>query len=209
MTKFRDRKTFDAFEIEGALCAWEYMLSRSEDEPYADLFKANGYGAMRMVSQQAGHICSQAYARMEARGYDFDGSYDWDFVPAILDRLDWSDLIDDNQYNGQPYEPDIDELLELAVADLKGMLKRTGAHTPRIAIEVTTVHFANQRDSVVVDVPIDVLDHRDLILEAVTKGMRLRLDALGFWIANWEDWTTSYPNVAEAAADYVKDEVPA
>lgn len=48
---------------------------------------------------------------MQAKGSEFIGAYDWEFVPEVMVRLDWLKLCDDNQYHREPYYPDIDALL--------------------------------------------------------------------------------------------------
>ena len=34
-------------------------------------------------------------------------SSDWNFVPAVCQILDWKALIEDNQFLGPPYDPDL------------------------------------------------------------------------------------------------------
>lgn len=108
--KFRERDVYSYAQVEGALCAWEWVLGNAEKEPMKSYFEGVGSAGMRMASIQAGDICDRAYKHMEAHGYEFVGSYDWEFVPAVLTRIDWNTLINDNQWNGPAYEPDIDAI---------------------------------------------------------------------------------------------------
>lgn len=97
-------------EIEGALCAWEWFLDNTEKmDEYLD---GIGYAGMRMVSVQAGQIADQIYKLMESRGFEYIGAYDWEFVPAVMERIDWPAIIADNQYGRDPYQPDLAAILD-------------------------------------------------------------------------------------------------
>ncbi|SPL65386.1 hypothetical protein [Ochrobactrum soli] len=106
-TKFRDQQSFNHLQMEAALCAWEWMLENNTHEIFNGMFDSHGYGAMRHCAMQAGDIANLVYKHMEVRGYEFVDAYDWEFVPGVLLRLDWEKLFMDNQYNEEPYQPDI------------------------------------------------------------------------------------------------------
>jgi len=105
--RFQDRRAFDFPLVEGALCAWEHMIEQRDSETFKELFEQYGSAAMRSCAMQAGAICDLVYKHMEAAGYEFHSAYDWEFVPAVCNLLDWPALIDDNQYSGPAYKPDI------------------------------------------------------------------------------------------------------
>ncbi|WP_299640589.1 hypothetical protein [uncultured Tateyamaria sp.] len=65
---------------------------------------------MRSCAIQAGGIAEAVYADMLSLGYELSEPYDFEMVPAVLQQLDWDALVEDNQFNGQPYKPDIDAL---------------------------------------------------------------------------------------------------
>lgn len=116
---FGDTKSFTVLQMEAALCAWEWMCENRDGDLLKDYFEGLGSSAMRHCSMQAGDIALQVHNHMEARSYDFVDAYDWEFVPAVLQKLDWQKLTDDNQYNGEPYKPDIHAIFcALVAADL-------------------------------------------------------------------------------------------
>lgn len=98
--------------IEAALCSWEWILEKADDPRIDPHFDGLGSPGMRMVSVQAGQIVLTVYDLMEARGLEFTFSYDFDFVPAVLDQLDWEKLTENNQYGDGTYRPDPAPLLE-------------------------------------------------------------------------------------------------
>jgi hypothetical protein len=110
-----DATSYTPLQMEAALCAWEWALENTKHAVFLNddetLFESVGTGAMRHCSIQAGQIALQVYDRMEAKGVEFIGAYDWEFVPEVMVRLDWLKLCDDNQYHREPYYPDIDALL--------------------------------------------------------------------------------------------------
>lgn len=127
--RFSERDTFHFAQVEGALCAWEWLLdvrgkmSRTQAEPAADYeqtidgwWDGLGSGGMRMCAMQAGDICDRAFKHMEAMGYEFIGAYDFEFVPDLCSMLDWDALCGDNQFNHGLYEPDIDALVVAMIA---------------------------------------------------------------------------------------------
>ncbi|MCO5730117.1 hypothetical protein [Rhizobium sp. SSA_523] len=105
--KFRENDLFTTLQLEAALCAWEWMCEARDGDLLKPLFEGIGSSAMRHVSMQAGDIALRVHNHMESQGYEFVNAYDWEFVPEVLRRLDWDKLISDNQYGGEPYEPDI------------------------------------------------------------------------------------------------------
>lgn len=120
-TKFRDTQSFTPLQMEAALCAWEWMTENREHEKIAPHFAGLGYAGMRQVSIQAGDIACRTYDLMREKGYEYAGSYDWEFIPAVLLRLDWSKLTADNQFNDEPYEPNIEDIfVAMITADLAG-----------------------------------------------------------------------------------------
>lgn len=113
--KVRERRSFTPAEIDAALCAWEHMIDQSDNPLYAPFFEALGYSAMRACSIQAGLIVDAVYQQMQTEDYEFDAPFDWEFVPAVLTRLDWKALTEDNQFSGAPYRPDIEALLDAMI----------------------------------------------------------------------------------------------
>ncbi|MDR6954149.1 hypothetical protein J2X65_003517 [Ancylobacter sp. 3268] len=106
--RMSDAKSYTPLQMEAALCAWEWMLEhQSLGADNTDLWEAMGASAMRNCSIQAGCIALLVHEHMEAQGYEFIGAYDWEFVPSILERLDWRALANDNQYHLVPYRPDV------------------------------------------------------------------------------------------------------
>ena len=109
--RMSDIASFTTLQMEAALCAWEWMLENTNHEVFANdgepLFEEVGYAGMRHCSMQAGLIVLQVFDHMEAQGFGFIGAYDWEFVPAVLPRLDWCKLCSDNQYHREPYFPDV------------------------------------------------------------------------------------------------------
>lgn len=128
MTKFRDRESFTALQIEGALCAWEFMIDEmnlpdgkvSVIPDFKSICDNLGMASLRCISMQAGAISCDVYAHMESQGYEFTMPYDWEFVPAVVRRLDWQKLIDDNQFAGAPYVADVATILAEMIAATPG-----------------------------------------------------------------------------------------
>lgn len=127
MIRFSETKSFTPLQMEAALCAWEAMIEwRWNDESAKrnpdsfpefqqdmnDQWEGIGIAGMRSVSIQAGHIAERVYALMERAGYEFHSAYDWEFVPAVLSRLDWAALCSDNQFNGPIYRPRLAPILK-------------------------------------------------------------------------------------------------
>lgn len=112
---------FTDLDMEAALCAWECLCENRENPTYAPLFDAHGTGAMRHAAIYAGAVAQAVYGLMEAQRISCTGAYDWTFVPAVLDRLDWPKLIEHRLYAGKSYEPDtksiLDQILEAMPAE--------------------------------------------------------------------------------------------
>lgn len=114
--RFADTESYTPLQMEAALCAWEWMLENADGALLKELWEWVGSSAMRSCSTQAGDIAKRTYEHMEAQGYEFVGAYDWEFVPDVLAKLDWSRLVDDNQYARMPYDPDVGALFAAMVA---------------------------------------------------------------------------------------------
>jgi hypothetical protein len=106
------REMFSPLEMEAALCSWEWMFENPKHKIFHGVWEGLGYAAMRMCSQQAGTIVLAVHDRMTELDYEFVEAYDWEFVPAVLIRLDWKKLAMDNQYAGEAYQPDIDAIFQ-------------------------------------------------------------------------------------------------
>lgn len=117
---YRDRIAFSVLEMEGALCAWEHLTDNRDNPKYGDLFDKLGTAAMRHCAMQAGMIASHVYEEMKAASYGFDEPYDWEFVPAVCERLDWQALTEYNQFNGKLYMPDLEAILADMMAKMDG-----------------------------------------------------------------------------------------
>lgn len=114
--RFAEATSYSPLQMEAALCAWEWMLGKWDDALLKELWEGVGSSAMRFCSIQAGDIAHRTYEHMKAQGYEFIGAYDWEFVPDVLAKLDWSLLVDDNQFARAPYDPDVDVLFTAMVA---------------------------------------------------------------------------------------------
>lgn len=109
--RFSKRDAFNFAQVEGALCAWEWMLGNQGHPKLDEWHDRLGSPGMRMLAMQAGDICDRAFKHMESSGYEFVGAYDFEFVPDVCARLDWDALAKDNQYSDGLYEPDIPALV--------------------------------------------------------------------------------------------------
>lgn len=116
MTDAQTAPKFTDLEMEAALCSWEHLIEQRESKTYAPLFDQNGTAAMRTGAIYAGAIALGVYDHMEAQGYAFVEAYDFEFIPAVMDRLDWQKLIAHRLYSGVTYAPSpasiLDQLLE-------------------------------------------------------------------------------------------------
>lgn len=134
-TKFRDRTSFSALDVDCALCAFDEMLQLRWDEKQSEMAESGdvdfpehvialnkwwdglGTGGMRSVAIQAGAICNAVYQHMQAQNWEFLGAFDFEITPDVLKRLDWDALCNDNQYSGKPYEPAPGPIFDAMVAE--------------------------------------------------------------------------------------------
>lgn len=110
------RNSFSFSQVEGALCAWEWMLDNQSHPKLDEWHDALGSQGMRMLAMQAGDICDRVYKHMESLGFEFSDVYDFEFVPAVCSKLHWDALAKDNQYNDGRYDPDVNEILLAMIA---------------------------------------------------------------------------------------------
>lgn len=115
-TRFSDTSSFTVLQTEAALCAWEWMCEERDSARLRPYFEGFGSSAMRHCSMQAGDIALRVHDHMQAQGYEFADAYDWEFVPSVLTRLDWTALIEDNQFNKGIYAPDVHSIFCSMVA---------------------------------------------------------------------------------------------
>lgn len=99
------RESLTICEVEAALCMWEHILDNTEH--YKPQMEGVGYTALRHCSMQAGLIAHEVYELLQTQGHEYCTSYDWEFVPGIAQMIDWAKLVDDNQFGGEPYKPDL------------------------------------------------------------------------------------------------------
>ncbi|EUB97269.1 hypothetical protein PMI07_000845 [Rhizobium sp. CF080] len=118
--RFSDADAYTHLQMEAALCAWEWLCENRDHDLLKDYFEGLGSSAMRHCSVQAGDIALRVHTHTESQGYEFVNAYDWEFVPEVLRRLDWKLLTEDNQYNREPYHPDIHTIFVSMVAADKG-----------------------------------------------------------------------------------------
>jgi hypothetical protein len=111
MTKAPEPK-FTDLQMEAALCAWEYMLEQRDSAALAPLFEGHGTAGMRMVAIGAGEAAMAVYDHMEALGLEFTEAYDYTFVPSVLERLNWTKLVNHRLYAGEPYTPELTSILD-------------------------------------------------------------------------------------------------
>ncbi len=103
---------FTDLQMEAALCAWEYMLEQRDSAALAPFFEGHGTAGMRLVAIGAGEAALAVYDHMEALGLEFTEAYDYTFVPGVLDRLDWTKLVNHRLYAGEPYSPELATILD-------------------------------------------------------------------------------------------------
>ncbi len=117
--KFSDRfPRYNALEMEAALCMWEHMTENRESEQFARGFDWVGSPGMRHVAIAAGKITLAVFYEMEKADHEIcGGSYDFDFVPAVADLIDWPKLVEADQYKGPAYEPDAAAMFATILAD--------------------------------------------------------------------------------------------
>lgn len=150
-------ETFTYAQLETALCTWEWLLEQVGTSPEPrklaqmtpnDLMSATklneiwgkiGACAMRHSTKFAADIVLQVHRHMKSCGYEFDGPYDWEFVPAVLHMLDWDALISFSQYgtaehNPPPaYTPDAADIWERIFPDIEGFLVEADPHAVWVA----------------------------------------------------------------------------
>lgn len=85
-------RTYTHLEMEAALCIWESLEARSQDEkeyPAVKAFRDNyGTAEFRSMAVLLVPYCLAVYDAMPkhlVEGF----AYDWDVIPAILDSVDW------------------------------------------------------------------------------------------------------------------------
>lgn len=72
--------------METALCIWEDMLqSKNSYPPLERAFEANGASAMRQRAMDLAPWVDAVYALHP----EFPDSFDWEFVPQVLEAVDW------------------------------------------------------------------------------------------------------------------------
>lgn len=108
----RDRKAFTHDEVFGALCTWEWMLENKETHAQLnEQFEQHGSNEMRCMAIHAGVLVNETYNYLPVLEYEYNGSFDWEFTPLVLSRLDWQALAADHVKIDRPYEPNLHEVL--------------------------------------------------------------------------------------------------
>jgi hypothetical protein len=97
--------------LEGALCAWEWMLENQDSDNLKELWSTHGTAAMRHCAMRAGDLANRVYQLMTSKSIEFADAYDFEFVPAVMHRLDWPQLTESYLYNRDKYEPDLNLIL--------------------------------------------------------------------------------------------------
>lgn len=112
--------SYSDLQMEAALCCWEWMLEERSKSPEVDAFQreweAVGSAGMRQCAAVAGAIALKVHDAMTSMGYEHIGAYDWEFIPAVMERLDWVRLVGWVQHNRPPYTPDADNLFGVIYA---------------------------------------------------------------------------------------------
>lgn len=108
-------QTFTASEVHAALAVWEEMCDRRRmgDEmewaaPMHELWDSTGASEMRDLAAAIGKRVEAAWCSLSEDQHDSCGAFDWEFVPAIIRRLDWE--------NGNPDDFD-PAAMAMAVVD--------------------------------------------------------------------------------------------
>lgn len=108
----RDRKEFTHDEVFGALCTWEWMLENKETHAQLhEQFEQHGTNEMRCMAIHAGVLVNEIYNYLPVLEYEYNGSFDWEFTPLVLARLDWQAIAADHVKVDRPYEPNLHEVL--------------------------------------------------------------------------------------------------
>jgi len=88
-------KEYTHLEMEAALCVWEEINERtllSKAGRYPELNKLRedwGSPTLRHASIHFGRFCLQVYDLLTEQQRD-NLVYDWEFIPAVLDHIDWT-----------------------------------------------------------------------------------------------------------------------
>lgn len=176
----RQPKSYTPLQMEAALCAWEHMLEwrfnpaqQAEVEKSPEKFSAHqiqinehwegiGFSGMRSVAIQAGTIALAVYDLMETQGAEFHSSYDWEFVPAVLARLDWEALCGDNQYGAAAYKANISAMLK----DMMEKMADDFDATPKKSAWLARARYAAHKLFAYSDLISDHEDRADAAFEA-------------------------------------------
>lgn len=96
-------QTFNYVQVEAALCVWEWMTDRHRMadastgpvKDLLDLWYGVGAGQMRNLAARVAPAVETLYQELCAEIGEDDlrdvyCAYDWDFVPAVCERMDWA-----------------------------------------------------------------------------------------------------------------------
>ena len=130
-------RSFTVGEMETALCIWEAMLyfrglhedHRSVPEGVirmSELWDAAGWQAMRTHVRAIVPLAEEAYTALSDALDDGGFTFDFDFVPAVVGALDWSEY--GPHRNGEP-----EEFLETVMKSVAG--RRRDIATAALAID--------------------------------------------------------------------------
>jgi hypothetical protein len=82
--------TYD--QMEAAACMWEHVLGRlrrakpGDRNPWAEYKEAYGMCQLRERVILHAPVLEEAYQRAKANDtYDYEGTFDWDFVPKYME----------------------------------------------------------------------------------------------------------------------------
>jgi hypothetical protein len=83
-------------QCEAALCVWEHLLNKRENEDKSDGFHKcwNDYGTsmMRAKSILLGRWANDIWRTLQDEAHpdvDWDVTFDWDFIPRIMRYVIW------------------------------------------------------------------------------------------------------------------------
>lgn len=118
--------TYSTLEVEAALCVWEAINERTSNDNDARHATLNafrdGYGTvhLRHLSMKIGRWCLAVYDAGNAadpHGNAWDSvTYDWEFIPACLDRVAWPS---DPHASDEPTLPDPVVTAKLVAASVR------------------------------------------------------------------------------------------
>ncbi|MBC2806605.1 hypothetical protein C3Y94_025985 [Rhizobium ruizarguesonis] len=163
--KVSRREIFSPLEMEAALCSWEWMLENVKHPVFKGIWEGLGYAAMRACATQAGTIVLAVYDHMTDLDYEFVTSYDWEFVPAVLELIDWKKLSDDNQYAGPIYQPDVPAMF-------RDMLTERPDNFGHRDPKTTWLNQARHAAKRLWEYPELLTDHPDLFELAFEEGLK-------------------------------------